>query len=83
VRVYEEPAPGRHVRLTPSDELPALGGRGRHVRLTPSDEQLGAKPEVPGALELKARFDSGELTYTQYQVALLALEGRAWPHTAI
>ena len=83
MRVYEEPAPGRHERHTPSDELPALGGRGRHARHTPPDEQLGARPEVPGALELKARLDSQELTYTQYRVALLALEGRAWPHAAI
>jgi len=50
---------------------------GQHERHTPPDEQLGAKPEVPGALELKAKLDSGELTYTQYQVALLALEGRS------
>jgi len=79
VRVYEERAPGRHERSTPPDEGRALGGRhGRHVRHTPPDEQLWAKPEVPpGALELKARLDSGELTYTQYQVALLALKGRA------
>ena len=56
---------------------------GRHERPTPPDEQVGAKPEVLGALELKAKLDSGELTYTQYQVALLALEGRAWPHAAI
>ncbi len=84
MRVYEERAPGRHERFTPPDEQRAPGGRGRHVRHTPPDEQLWAKPEVsPGALELKARLDSGELTYTQYQVALLALEGRAWPHAAI
>jgi len=57
--------------------------RGRHERLTPPDEHLRAKPEVPGALELKAKLDSGELTYTQYQVAKLALEGRAWPDAAI
>ena len=75
MRLDEEGAPGRHVRL---DEK-----RGRHVRHTSPDEQLGARPEVPGALELKAKLDSGELTYTQYQVALLALEGRAWPHAAI
>jgi len=80
VRVYEERASGRHERSTPPDEGRALGGRdGRHVRHTPPDEQLWAKPEVPpaGALELKARLDSGELTDTQYQVALLALKGRA------
>ena len=56
---------------------------GQHEHHTPPDEQLGAKPEVPGALELKARFESEELTYAQYQLALLALEGRAWPHAAI
>jgi len=97
VRVYEEPAPGRHERFSLPDAVPALmlrmsdvktyyvrterrapGGRGRHVRHTPPDEQLWAKPEVPlGALELKARLDSAELTYTQYRVALLALKGRA------
>ncbi len=81
MRLYEESAPGRHERLTPPDEDRAP--RGRHVRHTPPDEQLGAKPEVPGALELKAKLDSGELTYTQYQMTLLALEGRAWPHAAI
>ena len=56
---------------------------GQHEHHTPPDEQLGARPEVPGASELKARFDSGELTYTQYQMALLALEPRPWPHAAI
>jgi len=81
--LYEERAPGRHERFTPPDEQRAPGGRGRHVRHTPPDEQLGARPEVPGAWELKARLDSGELTYTQYQVALLALEGPARPHAAI
>jgi len=100
VRVYEEPAPGRHERFSLPDAVPALMLRmsdvktyyvrterrvpgGRHVRHTPPDEQLGARPEVAGALELKARLDSQELTYTQYQVAKLALEGRAWPHAAI
>ena len=77
MRVDEESAFGRHERSTPPDEGRALDGR--HVRHTPPDEQLWAKPEVPpaGALELKARLDSGELTDTQYQVALLALKGRA------
>ena len=56
---------------------------GQHERHTPPDEQLGARPEVPAALELKTRFDTQELTYTQYQMALLALEPRAWPHAAI
>jgi len=56
---------------------------GQHEHHTPPDEQLGARPEVPGAAELKARFDSGELTYAQYQMALLALEGLPWPHAAI
>lgn len=99
MRVYEEPAPGRHERFSPPDAVPALMLRmsdlktyyvraerrapGRHVRHTPPDEQLGAWPEVPGALELKARLDSQELTYTQYQVAKLALEAPAWPHAAI
>ena len=44
---------------------------GRHERPTPpDDEQLEAKPEVLGALELKAKLDSGELTYAGFQVAL-------------
>jgi len=56
---------------------------GQHEGHIPPDEQLEAKPEVPEALELKAKFDSGELTYTQYQMALLALEDLPWPHAAI